>query len=115
MLWRYKISGRIRVAETGEPLAGLVVRAWDKDLIFDDPLGDARTDAQGRFEIAFTDEQFRQVFDENPDEYLRVYDASGRHELHSTRGAVRRNAGEMEHFEIAIPAERLAAVGTEAR
>ncbi len=111
MLWRYKITGRVRVEESGAPCEGLLVRAWDKDLIFDDHLGDARTGPDGRFEISFTDEQFRQVFDENPDEYLRVYDASGRLELYSTRGAVRRDAGEVEHFEIAIPEARLVGVG----
>jgi hypothetical protein len=83
------------------------VRGYDKDLLFDDDLGQTRTDAQGRFVIEFTDQQFRQVFDQRPDVYLRVFDAEGRRELFSTRREVRRNAGEHEHFEIELPREAL--------
>lgn len=102
------MTGTVQELETGRPLANLLVRGWDKDLVFDDHLGDTRTDEAGRFELTFTDEPFRQVFDENPDLYLRIYDASGSRELHSTRASVRRNAGADEHYEIRIPADRLA-------
>ena len=108
VIWRYKVTGTVLEAETGRALADLVVRGWDKDLVFDDHLGDTVTDTTGHFELEFMDERFRQIFDENPDLYLRIYDPTGSRELHSTIGSVRRNAGEQEHYEIRIPADRLA-------
>ena len=107
MIWRYKVTGVIRESGSGKALSGLVVRGYDKDLLFDDHLGDTRTDESGRFEIEFTDEPFRSPVDENPDVYLVVFDASGERELLSTIDQVRRNAAAEEHFELEIPADRL--------
>jgi len=108
MDWRYRVTGTVREAGTGRGLPGLRVRGFDHDLLTpDDPLGDAWTDAEGRFAIEYTDEAFRSVFDERPDLYLRVFDASGTRELYSTRSALRRSASDDEHFEIEIPRERL--------
>ena len=107
MIWRYKVTGVIRESGSGRTLPGLVVRGYDKDLIFDDHLGDARTDESGRFSIEFTDEPFRSPVDENPDVYLVVFDASGERELLSTLDRVRRNAAAEEHFELEIPTDRL--------
>jgi class 3 adenylate cyclase len=104
---RFAIVGILRERESGRALVGHVVRAFDKDLVFDDYLGEAVTDAAGRFEILFTDEQFADLFEQQPDVYLRVYDPSGSQELESTERAVRWNAGTVETFELEIPAERL--------
>lgn len=112
MIWRYRITGVLRAEGSGEPLQGLVVRGFDQDLLFDDPLGEARSDAAGRFAIEFTDEAFRSVVDTHPDVYLRVFDASGTRELLSTKQRVRRSAGAEEHFELVIPEERLRSAGT---
>jgi len=112
VIWRYRVTGVVRELESGEPLAGLVVRGYDKDLVFDDHLGDTRTDDAGRFELAFTDECFRSVFDQNPDVYIRILDRLGERELHSTLAAVRRNASAEEHFEVRIPRERLGCTET---
>ncbi|MDJ0786773.1 MAG: hypothetical protein QNK05_08180 [Myxococcota bacterium] len=108
MIWRYCVSGRVR-DDVGAPLPGLRVRAWDKDLIFDDYLGEDTTDAEGCFRIEFTDEAFRSIVDENPDLYLRIFDADVGQELHTTRDRIRRGAGAEEHYEIEIPRARLAA------
>ena len=104
---RFTIIGSLREAETGRPLTDLVVRAFDKDLFFDDDLGDATTDREGRFEIQFTDEFFRDLMEEYPDIYLRIFDSSGAEELLNTERSVRWNAGSVETFEIEIPRERL--------
>jgi hypothetical protein len=108
MIWRYRVEGTVREEESGEPLAGLLVKGFDKDLIFDDPLGETRTDDQGRFEIRFTEDAFRSVVDENPDLYLLIFDAAGARELHSTKDRIRRSAGAEEHYEILIPRSTLA-------
>ena len=99
--------GTVVEDETSRPLEGLLVRAYDKDLFKDDHLGDTHTDANGRFEISYTDVQFRDLNETLPDVYLRVYDASGERLLYSTEKAVRKNALVLEKFEIRIPRDKL--------
>ncbi len=98
----FRLSGRITETETGRPLAGLVVRAFDRDLVFDDKLGFTSTDADGRFEIRFTERDFADLRETRPDVYLRVYDHSGQRLLHDMSSRVRANAGKSETFEIEI-------------
>jgi class 3 adenylate cyclase len=102
----FVLSGRVRERESGRPLAGLVVRAFDKDLMSDDYLGSAMTDAEGRYEVRFTVEAFRDLFERHPDLYIRVFDATGR-ELGTTQDAVRWNAGAVERLDVAVPSARL--------
>lgn len=99
----YRVDGVIVDDVTGRPVEGLVVRAYDQDLVFDDFLGEARTDASGRFEVAFTEVQFMDFFETRPDVYLRIFDSAGATLLHSTKRQVRKNAHLMEHFELRIP------------
>jgi carotenoid cleavage dioxygenase len=99
--------GTVVEEETNRPLAGLLVRAYDKDMLKDDHLGDTHTDADGRFEISYTDVQFRDLHETLPDVYLRIYDASGERLLYSTEKAVRKNALVLEKFEIRIPRAKL--------
>lgn len=103
-----RVIGQVVEQESGKPLAGLRVRAYDKDWVFDDDLGETRTDAAGRFEISYTDVQFRDLEETQPDLYLRVYDADGERLLYSSEKAVRRSALVVEHFDIQIPREKLA-------
>jgi hypothetical protein len=103
-----RVIGTVVEEESGRPLAGLRVRAYDKDWIFDDKLGETRTDAAGRFEISYTEVQFRDLEETLPDVYLRVYDADGERLLYSSEKAVRRNALVVERFDIRIPRETLA-------
>ncbi len=46
----FRIIGVIEEAETGRPLPNLVVRAFDRDLIFDDKIGYTNTNDDGHFE-----------------------------------------------------------------
>jgi hypothetical protein len=102
--FRYRIEGTLREATTGDPLAGLRIRAYDLDLLKDDSLGDAVSDADGRFQIHFTERAFAELPGQRPDIYLRVFDATGRLELANTRHEVRHRARAEEHFELRIPA-----------
>jgi len=104
---RFRILGKIEEEETGRPLADLIVRAFDRDLIFDDRVGTATTDEDGRFEIRFSPDDFRELGESRPDLYLRVYDRSGHHEIHQTTDAIRWNASAREHYRLRIPARAL--------
>jgi hypothetical protein len=103
----FRVFGVIEEEETGRPLAGLIVRLFDRDLIFDDRIGFTTTDEDGRFEIRFTRADFRDVNESAPDLYLRVFDSSGTHEIHQTRDAVRWNASASERDRLRIPARAL--------
>ena len=85
-------------------LSELVVRAFDKDLLFDDALGYASTGPDGRFTIRFQSERFRDVRELRPDLFLRIYDPSGVRMLHETTDAVRWNAALREDYRVRIPA-----------
>jgi hypothetical protein len=104
-----RLYGTVVEEESGKALEGLLVRAYDKDLISDDHLGDTHTDASGGFEIEYSEIQFRDLHETLPDLYLRIFDASGKRLLHSTERQVRRNALVVERFEIRIPKAKLAA------
>ncbi len=103
MRWqRFRVTGVIREQESGRPLRGLLVRAFDKDLIRDDYLGEAETDGSGRFEIRFSDADFKDAVESQPDLYLCVF-VPGRDEpVHDTSFAIRRDASNDEHYEIGI-------------
>ena len=76
------------------------MRAFDRDLAFDDPLGFATTDADGRFRIRYDESRFRDVLESRPDVYLQVFDAAGLRLLEET--PVRRNASRDEVFSLRI-------------
>ena len=101
-----RVVGTVVEEESGRPLQGLIVRAYDKDLLFDDKLGSVPTNAQGEFEISYTETQFRDFNETQPDLYLRVFDASGKKELHSTKKQTRQ-AHVFERYEIKIPRAKL--------
>jgi Transthyretin-like family len=101
-----RVVGTVVEEESGRPLEGLVVRAYDKDILFDDKLGSVSTNAKGEFEISYTETQFRDFNETQPDLYLRVFDASGKKELHSTKKQVRQ-AEVLERYEIKIPRAKL--------
>jgi hypothetical protein len=89
----FKIKGVIREKESGVTLPGLFVKAYDKDLLFDDLLGAAVTDAGGRFEIVSEAGDFRDFFETHPDLYFKIFRQTAL--LHSTEDAVRWKAGRL--------------------
>ena len=90
-------------------MAGLQVRAFDKDLIFDDKLGTSVTDAKGNFRIDFSSINFSlmQDIDTVPDVYVRVFDASGKKLLFTSEKAIRKQEGVEERFDISISKTKL--------
>ncbi|MEE8474421.1 MAG: hypothetical protein V3T01_03660 [Myxococcota bacterium] len=103
----FRVAGTIEEEETGRPLANLIVRAFDRDLIFDDNVGYTTTDDDGRFEIRFTRQAFQDIVESQPDLYLRVFDRSGIREIHQTTDAIRWNASPSERYRLRIPARLL--------
>ena len=109
--YAFRITGTVTEKETGRPLGKLVVRAFDRDLVFDDKVGFAVTDAQGRFEIRYRTEDFSDLREERPDLYLRVFDAQGTRLLLETTEAIRWNASRHETYHLLVPAAALGAAG----
>jgi hypothetical protein len=98
---RFTVSGRVCEEESGQGVPGVMVKAYDKDLLFDDRLGSTLTDEDGRFSLTYSRRDFRDLFESRPDIYLVVY-ASPDRRLGDTREEVRWAASEHEEFEIAI-------------
>ena len=92
------IKGCIKEKETHLPVSNLNVRAYDKDMLYDDLLGNATTDEKGEFAINYSEKDFRELFDNKPDIYLSVFDPL-RHLVYSTQDSLRWNASEEEFFE----------------
>jgi len=103
----FKIHGYVREAETGIGVSGLLVKAYDKDLLFDDLLGSAKSGPDGKFEIINELRDFRDFFDVKPDIYLRILTPDGQKEIFSTKEGVRWQAGRVEEFDVRIPRELL--------
>jgi plastocyanin len=103
----FEIAGLVREKESGLGLEGLVVRAYDKDLVHDDLMGEAVTACDGAFRIVSQAGDFRDFFERKPDIYLRVLapgnGGAAPKELYSTGNAVRWNAGHAEYFVLEIP------------
>jgi hypothetical protein len=101
---RFTITGVIKIAETGVPVPGLFVKAYDLDLIYDDLLGTAFTGHDGKFSIVTELTDFRELFESKPDIYFKIYKEVKGKPVFSTRDGVRFNAAINEFFEILIPA-----------
>ena len=90
-------------------MAGLQVKAFDKDLFFDDKLGTSVTDAKGQFRIDFSSFDFSLLPDIEmvPDVYVRVFDAAGKKLLYTSEKAIRHQEGVEERFDIKISKRNL--------
>lgn len=97
-----RITGRVFVQETGEGLPAMHVKAVDKDLLFDDVLGTAITDRDGKYEITYDLKDFSELFEQGPDLYLVVRDASHQR-VYSSEHHVHANASRDEILDAPIP------------
>jgi hypothetical protein len=101
----FTIRGIVLDAKSRFGLPGLFVKAYDKDVLFDDLLGAATTDGGGRFEIICDADDFREFFEIRPDLYFKVYRSDRRTLLFDTKDAVHWNAGRLSTVEIQVPGE----------
>jgi hypothetical protein len=68
----FRIVGRV-IDQTGQGVEGLRVEAWDKDLFFDDLVGNAETGSEGSFEMKFKESYFKEIFARRPDLYFKIF------------------------------------------
>jgi hypothetical protein len=71
----YRVQGRVARPD-GQPLPGLIVRAYDRDLRSEEPLGEARTGPQGDYAIGYRREQFRRAEKLRADLVVRAFAAA---------------------------------------
>ena len=94
------VYGRVfRPGGTGIP--DLRVSVYDKDLLFDDRLGETVTDSDGDFHVLYHKNDFKDLFENQPDLYIKVINKKGR-VLFNTEKAVRWQSNRVEYFEIEI-------------
>ncbi len=105
-LMNFKITGSVSEKESGLAVEGLMIRAYDKDMLYDDLLGNANTDEQGKFEIVYSKKDFSELFETKPDIYLSLYAPPCKF-LMNTRDSVCWNASECENFNLEIDRETL--------
>lgn len=99
------ICGRVISATGGDGIGNLTVRAFDRDWLQDDPLGEAITSDGGRFRIYYTSDDFKPTvfpginveLTPGPDLYFDVLSAAGASLLDESpeagRNAPRENVG----------------------
>lgn len=82
----FRILGRVIDRRTRRGIGGLRIEAWDLDTRFHDLVGQATTDPQGHFTIAFDETYFgEQDPDHQPDIFFNIF--LGGRQIHSTRDA----------------------------
>ena len=108
----YLIHGRVVDATTSEPLADLHVRAYDRNLIWDDCLGTDDTDANGEFRIPFFAFDVHQPG--RPEIYIVVY-GPGPNRVHFSDPVRPLIAARPTRVEIALPAKATDHLGTPGR
>lgn len=113
MAMSFRIYGKVVEEESRKPLPNLIVRAYDKDFLFDDFLGNTKTNVEGQFDIRYSESDFQELFSKCPDLYIKVYDSPGEHVIHLTTDSIRWNSGYEEYFEIAIPKEKVPRISSE--
>jgi hypothetical protein len=87
--------------KAGKGLSGLIVSLFDKDLFWDDRLGQTETDAAGNFSLVYRSEDFRDLLERKPDIYLKVLDQKGK-TLSTSKKKVRFQAGRVEIINVEI-------------
>src|SRR5215467_11928923 len=101
----YSLVGAIVDEDSGRPIPGLKVRAYDKDFFRDQLLGDGYTDENGRYEIRFQVDEFTGPLiklERHPDLFVHVYDRGDRL-LYSSERSIIVDAGRQTSLDIRIP------------
>jgi hypothetical protein len=103
----FHISGRILIDKLNIPVPNVLIKAYDKDLFFDDVLGSDTSDENGYFNILSSTNDFREFFEKNPDIYFKVFDKSSGKLLYESDNCTTINVEEEHEFIISIPESKL--------
>jgi ABC toxin N-terminal region/Neuraminidase-like domain/Putative peptidoglycan binding domain len=97
----FQVYGRV-VGSKGTPVPDLVVAVSDQDIVGENRLGEATTDAKGEYRVVYTEQAFRVSVNERrgPDIVVRVYD-SQRNLLLTTKAL--QNASAEAHVDLKLP------------
>jgi hypothetical protein len=98
------VSGTVTDAD-GQPLAGVMVRLFDRDRKFDDKLGAALTNEKGEYKVTYIRQDFSEGAEPGADLYLVVTDEAGK-ELYTSEENIRYDAGQEVKFDIQIKARK---------
>ncbi len=94
------VRGRV-TDDGGTGLPDLIVTVHDKDFLFDDRLGQAKTDQNGYYSLSYRTEDFRDLIERKPDIYIDVMNKEGR-QLYTSKRAIRYEAGRVEIINAVI-------------
>ncbi len=75
MPYKEIVIARVVSRQNQQPISGATVRVYDKDLVVDDFLGEATTDADGHFRVTFSSDDFQgkvSGFEARPDIFVKV-------------------------------------------
>jgi hypothetical protein len=97
---QWLVTGRV-TDKKGNALVGLTVSLYDKDLLFDDYLGTTKTGENGDFKFIYQKEGFKDLFEAQPDIYIKVFDKEGK-TIYSSKKSVKCNVGRTEVFNIKV-------------
>ncbi len=99
----YRVGGTV-IDAGRRPVAGALVRAFDRDFFRLQALGESTTDERGHYEIVFSPDAFTGPLirvERDPDLFLRVLDAEGRL-LATTEASVIVNARRDTRIDVAL-------------
>ncbi len=99
----YQVSGRILHPLTGKPVPGIVVTAVDKDVSKHDYVGIDISDASGNFEISFTEKEFMERGEGEPEIFIKA-GMDRETAVVVNESPLRPKPGIRETFDIALPA-----------
>ncbi|MGH9004731.1 MAG: hypothetical protein ACRDYV_16525, partial [Acidimicrobiia bacterium] len=97
----FTITGEVVERESGRRIAGLVIRPYDADLLYDDVLGSTVTGDDGSFTMSYRERDFAELFEHRPDVYLSIESPLGTH-LHDTEQCAHWEASGEAHFTVEL-------------
>jgi hypothetical protein len=100
----WTVRGRV-TDQNGRGIGGMVVNVFDKELIFDDRLGQTETDESGAFNLTYRTKDFRDLIEKKPDIYVKVTNQKGK-TIYSSQEPIRFEAGRVEVINIQISAPK---------
>ncbi|MCP9463226.1 MAG: neuraminidase-like domain-containing protein [Nitrospira sp.] len=100
----FVVRGTVRDAD-GHPVMGVLIRAFDRDMRREQPLGEAQTNRNGAYSIEYSERQFLNQERGTADLVVKAFDADGSVLASS---AVLFNAPAKAEIDLTIPLERKA-------